>query len=331
MTHRVALYARYSTDLQRDASIEDQLRVCREHAARHGWTVVDSYTDRAVSGASMLRPGLQELIADAARGKFDVVLAEAMDRLSRDQEDIAGLYKRLSFADIRIITIAEGEVGQMHIGLKGTMNALFLKDLALKTHRGLRGRIEAGKSGGGNAFGYKVVRAFDADGSPTAGDRLIEVAEAEVVRRIFLDFANGQSPRAIAHALNKESIAGPSGVGWGQSTINGNAKRGSGILNNELYIGSLVWNRLRYLTDPSTGKRVSRLNPPELWVITDVPELRIIDDELWQTVKAHQAKARKQVMGHGTTPSPPTPMSTPPSRPKPAFGHTSGPSICSRG
>jgi site-specific DNA recombinase len=88
---KVALYARYSTDNQRDASIEDQLRLCRLHAEKQGWTVVDSYTDRAISGASLLRPGIQELISDAMQGKFVVVLVEAMDRLSRDQEDIAGL------------------------------------------------------------------------------------------------------------------------------------------------------------------------------------------------------------------------------------------------
>ena len=294
MPIRVALYARYSSDLQRDASIEDQLRLCRGHAERQGWTVVDSYSDRAISGASMLRPGLQELIADAARGRFDVVLAEAMDRLSRDQEDIAGLYKRLSFADVRIVTIAEGDISEMHIGLKGTMNALFLKDLALKTHRGLRGRVEAGKSGGGNAYGYKIIRSFAADGTPTAGEREIDPVEAETVRRIFRDFVNGQSPWAIAHALNKENIPGPSGVGWGQSTINGNAERGTGILNNELYIGRLVWNRLRYVKDPATGKRVSRPNPPESWVVTEVPELRIVDEELWKAARDFRGKARKQ-------------------------------------
>jgi DNA invertase Pin-like site-specific DNA recombinase len=96
---------------------------------------------------------LQRLISDASRGRFDIVLAEATDRLSRDQEDIAGLFKRLTFAGVRIVTIAEGEISEMHIGLKGTMNALFLKDLAQKTHRGLRGRIEAGKSRGGNSYG----------------------------------------------------------------------------------------------------------------------------------------------------------------------------------
>ncbi len=94
---KVALYARYSSETQREASIEDRLRVCRLHAGRQGWTITDSYTDRAISGASLLRPGIQELIQDAGRGRFDVVLAEAMDRLSRDQEDIAGLFKRMQF------------------------------------------------------------------------------------------------------------------------------------------------------------------------------------------------------------------------------------------
>ncbi|HQT90059.1 MAG TPA: recombinase family protein [Acidiphilium sp.] len=297
---RVALYARYSTDMQSASSIEDQLRLCREYAERMGWTIIDSYSDKAVSGASMIRPGIQALIEDAWRGAFDIVLAEALDRLSRDQEDIAGLFKRLRFNDVSIKTIAEGDVAEIHIGLKGTMNALFLKDLAQKTHRGLRGRIEAGKSGGGNAYGYKVIRSFAADGSPAAGEREINPVEAETVRRIFRDFVNGQSPRAIAHALNKENIPGPSGVGWGQSTINGNAERGTGILNNELYIGRLVWNRLRYVKDPATGKRVSRPNPPESWVITEVPERRIVDDDLWQAAKDVQAGARKQAAGNST-------------------------------
>lgn len=155
---RVVLYARYSSDNQRDASIEDQLRLCREHAERQGWTVVDSYTDRAMSGASLLRPGIQELIADAPRQRFDMVLAESIDRISRDQEDIAGVYKRMTFADVKMVTVSEGEISELHVGLKGTMGALYLKDLADKTRRGLRGRVDEGKSGGGLCYGYDVVK-----------------------------------------------------------------------------------------------------------------------------------------------------------------------------
>jgi site-specific DNA recombinase len=285
---RTAIYARYSSDNQRDASIEDQLRLCRLHVERQGWMVVDSYSDRAISGASLLRPGIQELIADAAKGRFDTILTESLDRLSRDQEDIAGLYKRMRFAGVKIVTLSEGEVSELHIGLKGTMGALYLKDLADKTRRGLRGRVEAGKSGGGNSYGYDVVRAVGADGQPMTGERKINQAEAEIVRRIFGEYVAGKSSRAIAWALNNEGIPGPFGREWGPSTIHGNPQRGTGILNNELYIGKILWNRLRYIKDPDTGKRVSRLNPESEWVIHDVPQLRIIDQDLWNRAKKRQ-------------------------------------------
>jgi site-specific DNA recombinase len=288
---RAAIYARYSSDNQHDASIEDQIRLCRERAEKEGWEIVGQYKDHAISGSSMLRSGIQRLIEDALAGRIDVVLAEALYRLSRDQADIAAFYKRMRFADVEIITLSEGAISDLHIGLKGTMNALFLKDLADKTRRGLRGRIEAGKSGGGNSYGYNVIRKFAADGSPIRGDRTINEREAAIIRQIFRDYADGKSPRAIAKDLNAKDITGPSRKAWGPSTIHGNPIRGTGILNNELYIGRMVWNRLRYIKDPETGKRVSRLNPEVDWIIRDVPNLRIIDDEIWQAVKDRQSAA----------------------------------------
>ena len=133
---KVAIYARYSSDNQRDASIADQLRICREFAARQGLTVVQEFSDHAISGATLLRSGFLALMRDALHRRFDVVLAESLDRFSRDQEDTAGLFKRLTFAGVNIVTLAEGDITHLHIGFKGTMNALFLKDLAEKTRRG---------------------------------------------------------------------------------------------------------------------------------------------------------------------------------------------------
>ena len=286
----VAIYARYSSDQQRDASIEDQIRLCQERAAREGWRVRQCYTDHAISGASLIRPGVQALLQDAYAGQFGIILAESIDRLSRDQEDIAGIYKRLRFADVRLVTLSEGDVSELHVGLKGTMAALYLRDLADKTRRGLRGRVEAGKSGGGNSYGYDVVKRFADDGSPIRGDRAINEREAGTVRRIFEDYARGNSPRAIAARLNREKVPGPSGRGWGASTIHGHRERGTGILNNELYVGRIVWNRLRYVKDPSTGKRVSRINPVSEWINRPVPDLRIIDDTLWDAARSRQAR-----------------------------------------
>jgi site-specific DNA recombinase len=290
---RAAIYARYSTDLQSAASIEDQVRLCKERVAREGWTLAATYSDRGKSGSSTLRSGYQRMLEDARNGSFEVVVAEALDRLSRDQEDIAALYKRLRFAGVMLFTLGEGEVSELHVGLKGTMNSLFLKDLADKTRRGLRGRIEAGRSGGGLCYGYDVVRETTLEGAPLVGGRRINKTEAEVVRQIFGAFASGQSPRRIALELNRTGVLAPGGAGWGASTINGNAARGTGILNNELYIGRMVWNRLRYLKDPNTGKRVSRLNAKSEWVIHGVAALRIVNQELWDRVKARQIALHK--------------------------------------
>jgi site-specific DNA recombinase len=104
----------------------------------------------------------------------------------------------------------------------------------------------------------------------------------------------GKSPRAIATDLNRDSIPGPFGHTWGDTTIRGHACRGNGVVNNELYAGVLVWNRQRFIKDPNTGKRVSRPNPEDKWIRTEVPELCIVDDELWQRVKRRQADLAKQ-------------------------------------
>jgi site-specific DNA recombinase len=290
MSLRAVIYARYSSDQQKDASIEDQVRVCLDRIQHEGWQYLRTYEDRAMSGASIFRPGYQHLLHDARMRAFDVIVAEGLDRLSRDQEDVAALFKQLKFLGIPLITLAEGEISELHVGLKGTMNALFLKDLAIKTHRGLAGRVLKGRSAGGLSYGYEVVREFSADGERIRGKRAIVEEEAQVVRRIFRDYAAGKSPRHIAQALNREGIPGPSGKAWGPSTLNGNRDRGTGVLNNELYIGRLVWNRLRYAKDPMTGRRVSRPNDSRALTVTEVPELRIIDDALWNAVKARQAQ-----------------------------------------
>jgi site-specific DNA recombinase len=118
---KVAIYARYSSDNQRDTSIVDQIRACRLFAERQGWSVAAEFTDHAASGATLLRAGFQKLMKALAQ-RFDAVLAESLDRFSRDQEDTAGLFKSLTFKNVRLITITEGEITHLHVGLKGTMN-----------------------------------------------------------------------------------------------------------------------------------------------------------------------------------------------------------------
>src|SRR5262249_55800181 len=223
---RAVIYARYSSENQREASIEDQVRDCKALIERQGWMLSATYTDHAISGSIPMRPGYQRLLEDARAGQFQIVVAEALDRLSRDQEDVAALFKHLAFAGVKLVTLAEGEINELHVGLKGTMNALFLKDLAQKVRRGLEGRVREGRSGGGLCYGYDPVQEHDARGELIHGGRTINQAEAAIVCRIHYEFANGKSPRRIAIDLNRANIPGPQGGQWGPSTINGNAARG---------------------------------------------------------------------------------------------------------
>jgi site-specific DNA recombinase len=281
-----AIYARFSSDLQDLRSIADQVDLARRYAETRGLTVVEVYDDAAISGASTLnRLGLLRLIADAQVRKFEVIITESLDRLSRSQADIAALYEKLQFLGVRIETLADGAVSEIHVGLKGTMSALFLKDLAQKTRRGQIGRVKAGRIPGGKSYGYEVVK----DGNDR-GRRTISPAEADIVQRIFREYATGKGPLAIVRDLNREGIPGPTGRHWNASALLGSPKRRNGILNNELYMGQILYNRQRFLKDPATGKRISRENPEREWHRQAAPELRIIDDRTWEAVRRRRAE-----------------------------------------
>ena len=282
---RVAVYARYSSENQSQASLVDQLEICTRYVERRGWTIVDTYADAALSGASRFRPQYQRLLVDLDRGAFDVVVVEALDRLSRKLADIAAFHDRCAFAGIELHAVNVGEIGAMHIGMLGTMAQLYLSDLREKTWRGQLGRVLLGKLPGGKAYGYDVAQSG-------TGERSINPYEAAIVQRIFETFAAGRSPRAIARQLNRELVPGPGGRPWGDTTIRGQTERGTGILNNALYAGRLEWNRCSYVKDPRTGKRIARPNPRDKWEVAEVPHLRIIEENLWQQVKDRQQQVR---------------------------------------
>lgn len=281
---RAVIYARYSSDLQREESIEDQIRECRSLIHKMGWTEVAVFSDAATSGAGDDRPGFRAMITDLKAGKVDVVVAEGLDRLSRDQEHIARFYKQIVFRGAKLWTATEGQVGELHIGLKGTMNALFLKDLADKVKRGQKGRVIAGRSPGGIAYGYRVVRKFGEDGEVERGLRAIHEEEASIVRRIFSLYADGFSARKIAKTLNAESIPSPRGGQWNASTIIGSRARRNGILWNEVYLGCSIYNRQTFLKDPDSGRRVPRINASENWTRVRVSKLQIVSQDIWQRV-----------------------------------------------
>ena len=289
---RAVIYARYSTELQNQRSIDDQVALCREFAQKQGLIVREVYSDRAQTSASLVgREGILKLAEHARAGEFDVVLVESLDRISRDQEDLAGIHKRLSFAKVDILAVHDGLADEIQIGIRGLVGSLFLKDLKKKVRRGMQGVIRDGRHAGGKSYGYEPI-----PGKP--GEMRILEHEAVIIRRIFDEYMAGKTAREIAGDLNNDNIAAPRGARWNASTINGNKERGHGILLNPIYKGELVWNRVSMVMHPETGRRVSRVNPESEWMRSAAPHLAIIDPQTWNDVQVRKS-SRSKAHTHG--------------------------------
>lgn len=290
---RVAAYARFSSDSQREASIDDQLRNCRAYCERQGWPSPEVFVDAAISGARHDRPDYQRLLAAVHR--LDVIVVDDLSRFGRDKEEVGRAVKRIKFAGVRLVGVCDGvdtsrKGYKVDVGLRGLMGELYLDDLADKTHRGLTGRALAGASAGGLPFGYRVS---------TVGERAIVEAEAAVVRRIFAEYVAGRSARQIAAGLNSDGVRTSRGGQWVASAIFPDLRRGIGILANPIYVGRPVWNRSRYEKHPETGRKVRRERPREEWIESAHPELAIVDEATWAAVQARQKKATGPKGGRG--------------------------------
>lgn len=271
------IYARFSTELQSESSIADQLRVCRDYATANGWPVVGEFSDRGISGAALgNRPEAQKAIA-AAR---DVLLVMDLSRLSRSQ-DLAPLLSRLRHRGVRVIGVQDGydsdsRTARMQAGLSGIMSEEFRAMIADRTRSALQMRAKAGQKTGGKAYDDPLI-----------------------VPEIFARFAAGESLKGIASDLNRRKIPSP-GVDWKPRA----RPRGHWLvstlhtlLRNERYIGRVVWNRSQWVKDPDTGRRARRERPESEWIVTACEP--IIDMATWT-----RAQARFKVrVGKGGKPS----------------------------
>lgn len=180
----------------------------------------------------------------------------------------------------------------------GLRDETMLDSLRDKTRRGMRGQILRGFSAGGRPYGYRSIPVQDSMRKDAYGNpeivgyrRAIHQGEAKVVHEIFELYAAGLSPKTIAKRLNSHGVPPPRprrgrpARGWTWTTINGCPSKSIGILNNPIYVGRVVWNRSYKVRDPDSGRRITRQRDRAEWVSTDVPELRIIPDELWECVQ----------------------------------------------
>ena len=258
---RAAIYARFSTDLQNERSIDDQVALCRAYCAREGLTPTAVYADKARSGASIFgRDGLIDLMAQGKARRFDVVVVEALDRLSRDMEDLAGIHKRLSFAGVELRAVHDGKADTVMVGLRGLVGQLFREDGAKKVRRGMMGVVRSGRHAGGRAYGYRPCPG-------ARGELKIVEAEATIVRQSSLNTRPGdrRAPLpAISTATELPRL----------EAENGTPQRSTAMLSAATVLSST--NSMR---DKSSGTRFGWSRTPTRVAVCRVPTR-------WRTAKA---------------------------------------------
>ena len=305
MTQFAIGYGRKSFDDpdHRTSSVDDQQVFAQAYARQHGMELIAFHSDDGITGATMERPALQTALAALKAGKAKILIIEDVDRLGRDQEHLSYMRKLFAVHDVVLHTVAAGRIDDLTFAFKGIIGEQQRARIAYTTRRGLKGKATRGGSTGGKTLGYvRQVLGLDAAGRPTDCLAICE-EEAVQVLRIFRLYADGYSLKGICKILNEEGVPSPrarergkynSGI-WNPTTLSGNPALGEGILNNEMYIGRRIFNRRKWVEIPNDNRgftRVPRLNPESEWIVRDEPDLRIIDQSLWDQVKARQSEAR---------------------------------------
>lgn len=279
---RAATYARFSTDKQTETSIDDQRRACNEYAKQNDLQVVHEFADLAISGASFgNRPGVTQLQRAAFAGEIDVILIADLTRLSRNSADLPKFLERVRFRGVRVIGVldrfdSDQRHSRMQAGLSGIMSDEYRAAVGERVHLALDTLAKNSKSTGGVAYGYTSTRVKVPD-------------QARIVKEIFRRVASGETMKAVVSDLNARGVPSP-GSAWKRST---NRRDGrwiiaavNALLQNEIYVGRVIWNRSQWVKEPDTGIRKRRERPKSEWVIDERPELALIDRATWDQVHA---------------------------------------------
>ena len=296
---RCGCYARFSSDLQRQTSIDDQLAVARRYAAPLGWAILAPhvYTDEGVSGISIEgRPGIQALLAAAQTTPrpFDVLLVDDSSRVARDLRDALLVMRLLKFAGIRTIYISQqidsdNEQAETLLTVHGLVDGLYLQEMSKKIKRGLVGQLERGYHTGGRTYGYHTTSVYDPSGKRDANGPImvgkqiaIDPEAAAIIRRIYDAYADGTPIPRLIDQLTDEGVPAPRGGRWTMKTI----RR---VLQNERYRGFQIYGQHRCDRRPGTNQRVQRRQPREAWHMRERPDLRIVSDAQWERVTARRS------------------------------------------
>jgi site-specific DNA recombinase len=301
MQARIATYARFSSDLQRPTSIEDQQRNCLETLKRLGYEVSNCrhFSDFGISGASEKterRTGLRDLLAAWEAKELDVIAVDEVSRLARGPRELGDIQERVARTGVRLVTAngldSRDATFGLTFGITSAIASYALEETRHRVTRSMRGQLERGFMIAKPSFGYRLQRVHGADGRPIGTTWQIHEPEATIVREIFERRLRGASLMAIAEDLNRRNV--PT-----RRPAKGDLRfwRGSMIfqlLGNTIYRGVLVWNGSATLR--RIAKRKNRILTP---IPFARPELRIIDDATWDACNGTRRPWRR---GGGVSP-----------------------------
>lgn len=278
--HRVAQYARFSSDNQRTESIDAQLRAMNQYCKQQHWQIVATYTDEARSATTDNRPQFQQMITDSSKGIFDIVLVHKLDRFSRDRYDSAIYKKRLKKNNVQLCSVLERiddspESIMMESVLEG-MAEYYSKNLGREVMKGMKETaLQCKHTGGGPPLGYDVGE-----------DRklVINEHEAEAVRVIFQMYAEGYGYSAIINYLNEHGYTTKRGRMFGKNSL-------YEILCNEKYTGVFVFNKAASLKDSKRNNHAYKTNENIIRVEGGCPA--IISKKLFEKVQRGKAYNRR--------------------------------------
>ena len=283
MATRCIVYSRVSTNAQeRDGtSLDTQERACLDFAVEQGWQVVGCIRDTA-SGFDLDRPGVDELRAMLRRGEADLIVSYAVDRLSRNQNHIGVLFDEVAQVGAKLEFVTERfedtAIGRFILAARAFIAEVEREKIVERTMRGKEQRARSGRlpqGTGRGMYGYRYL--------PESGTREVASEQAQVVHRVFEDFAAGGSCHGIAVVLNREGVPAFAGGRWYALTV----RR---LLTNESYTGRTIYRRTRTekVRDAKRGRWVRRVieRDEKDWIEIEGATPAIVPRKLFEKARA---------------------------------------------
>ena len=279
---RIAIYCRVSTIEQAEEgySIDEQERLLKEYCEKMDYILYKCYSDRGISGKNIKnRPALKDLLKEAQEGTFDIVLTWKINRVARNMLDLLEIVDMLDKNGIAFRSYSEQfetetPMGKFSLHMMGAVGELERGTIAQNVKMGMCARARDGKWCGNNVLGYNLVEIKGSEYKKRKETELvINESEAEIIKLIFNEYANGKGYKAITTKLNKLSYKTKRGNAFAIGSI-------KDILTNPLYIGKIRYN----LKQNWSEKRRRNINPNP--IIVDGMHKPIIDINIWDKVQS---------------------------------------------